>query len=242
MALTLQETWAGAAETGSALGAPSRPTLTFGALRSLIAHTLADLNALGLGRNDRVAIVLDNGPEMAGRSPAGQPAGRASGRAQTSRRGYARKHEQASPRRNGARERGACVHGPTSWACAIRTSSDEIKITQRPQTAAGGKGFSNPSCAGRSVSRSRSRCFPSCAASSPRRACPFERPGGAGGDARERADRAGRCAAPTGSAMQPASSLAGAPVAGSGHARPAWRRACRLPRRRARLDRNVRAR
>ena len=48
-----------------ALSAPGRKPLTHGALRALIAATLARLNALGIGRNDRVAIVLDNGPEMA---------------------------------------------------------------------------------------------------------------------------------------------------------------------------------
>ncbi len=53
------------AETASAITAPSRPALSFGALRSLIADTVQRLNALGIGRNDRVAIVLSNGPEMA---------------------------------------------------------------------------------------------------------------------------------------------------------------------------------
>src|SRR6202008_574094 len=36
-----------------------------GALRTLCAHTVSSLNAMGIGRNDRVAIVLPNGPEMA---------------------------------------------------------------------------------------------------------------------------------------------------------------------------------
>jgi acyl-CoA synthetase (AMP-forming)/AMP-acid ligase II len=65
MASTLQEALATAAADRIALGAPSRPPLSFGALRAQIARTVADLNALGIGRNDRVAIVLDNGPEMA---------------------------------------------------------------------------------------------------------------------------------------------------------------------------------
>jgi acyl-CoA synthetase (AMP-forming)/AMP-acid ligase II len=42
-----------------------RPALTYGALRELAARTVATLNARGIGRNDRVAIVLPNGPEMA---------------------------------------------------------------------------------------------------------------------------------------------------------------------------------
>ena len=49
----------------NAIGALKRPWLTHGALRDLIARTVADLNALGIGRGDRVAIVLPNGPEMA---------------------------------------------------------------------------------------------------------------------------------------------------------------------------------
>ena len=36
-----------------------------GQLRALAEHTAGRLNALGIGRNDRVAIVLPNGPEMA---------------------------------------------------------------------------------------------------------------------------------------------------------------------------------
>ncbi len=45
--------------------APGRPGLTFGGLRSLVESTLRSLNGLGIGRNDRVGIVLQNGPEMA---------------------------------------------------------------------------------------------------------------------------------------------------------------------------------
>ncbi len=48
-----------------AIGAPERPPLTFDGLRRLAADTIASLNAMGIGRNDRVAIVLPNGPEMA---------------------------------------------------------------------------------------------------------------------------------------------------------------------------------
>ena len=45
--------------------APGRPALAYGGLRALVGRTLATLNGLGIGRNDRVAIVLANGPEMA---------------------------------------------------------------------------------------------------------------------------------------------------------------------------------
>ncbi len=54
----------GAAEA-PALRAPGRPALTHGALRDLAARTVATLNGRGIGRGERVAIVLPNGPEMA---------------------------------------------------------------------------------------------------------------------------------------------------------------------------------
>jgi acyl-CoA synthetase (AMP-forming)/AMP-acid ligase II len=52
-------------DTAPALGAPGRRALSFGELRALIDRTVATLNAGGIGRNDAVAIVLPNGPEMA---------------------------------------------------------------------------------------------------------------------------------------------------------------------------------
>ncbi|NDV85321.1 AMP-binding protein [Aurantimonas aggregata] len=48
-----------------AIGAPDRPSLSFAGLGELVAATVSALNALGIGRGDRVAIVLPNGPEMA---------------------------------------------------------------------------------------------------------------------------------------------------------------------------------
>ncbi|MFL5281635.1 MAG: acyl--CoA ligase [Rhodopila sp.] len=53
------------AEDAPAIGAPGRPWLTHGGLRSLARRTVADLNAMGIGRGDRVALVLPNGPEAA---------------------------------------------------------------------------------------------------------------------------------------------------------------------------------
>ena len=61
----LRDLLANGADEAPAISAPGRPALTFGALRSLIGDTLSQLNALCIGRNDRVAIVLANGPEMA---------------------------------------------------------------------------------------------------------------------------------------------------------------------------------
>ena len=48
-----------------AIGAPGRPALSYADLRAHVARTVARLNELGIGRNDAVAIVLPNGPEMA---------------------------------------------------------------------------------------------------------------------------------------------------------------------------------
>jgi acyl-CoA synthetase (AMP-forming)/AMP-acid ligase II len=61
----LKDLLATGADDAPAISAPSRAPLTFGALRQLIDDTVASLNGLGIGRNDRVAIVLPNGPEMA---------------------------------------------------------------------------------------------------------------------------------------------------------------------------------
>lgn len=55
---------AGAPEA-PAIGAPDRTPLAHGELRALCTRTVAALNGMGIGRNDRVAIVLPNGPEMA---------------------------------------------------------------------------------------------------------------------------------------------------------------------------------
>ena len=49
----------------TAIGAPKRTGLNYAVLRELADTTVARLNELGVGRNDRVAIVLSNSPEMA---------------------------------------------------------------------------------------------------------------------------------------------------------------------------------
>src|SRR5712691_202119 len=48
-----------------AIGAPGRAPLTYGRLLSQMDNVVHTLNATGIGRNDRIAIVLPNGPEMA---------------------------------------------------------------------------------------------------------------------------------------------------------------------------------
>jgi len=61
----LKELLAAGADDAIAISAPGRAALTHGGLRRHIDETIGTLNRFGIGRNDRVAIVLNNGPEMA---------------------------------------------------------------------------------------------------------------------------------------------------------------------------------
>ena len=62
---TLQQLLAPLDAGAVALAAPGATPLSFGTLRTQIAEMVETLNKVGIGRNDRVAIVLPNGPEMA---------------------------------------------------------------------------------------------------------------------------------------------------------------------------------
>jgi acyl-CoA synthetase (AMP-forming)/AMP-acid ligase II len=57
--------WAEESPEAVALAAPGRIPLTYAALGAQIARTVRTLNELGVGRSDRIAIVLPQGPEMA---------------------------------------------------------------------------------------------------------------------------------------------------------------------------------
>ena len=48
-----------------AIAAPGRLPLTYAGLLGQMEDTVRSLNDLGVGRNERVAIVVPNGPEMA---------------------------------------------------------------------------------------------------------------------------------------------------------------------------------
>ena len=56
---------AGEASRPAIRATEGRPPLTYAGLRDLTERTVGTLNRLGIGRGDRVAIVLPNGPEMA---------------------------------------------------------------------------------------------------------------------------------------------------------------------------------
>lgn len=62
---TLRALLASGQNDATAIAASGVPPLTYGAFRGLVDRTIATLNSQGIGRGDRVAIVLPNGPEMA---------------------------------------------------------------------------------------------------------------------------------------------------------------------------------
>ena len=65
MSNTIADLLASHPAQANAIGAPDRPWMSYGDLRKLAEKTIAALAALGIGPDQRVAIVLPNGPEMA---------------------------------------------------------------------------------------------------------------------------------------------------------------------------------
>lgn len=64
-AKTIVELLEHGSDQAEAIGAPGRESLSYAQLRAHVQATVARLNELGVGRNDPVAIVLPNSPEMA---------------------------------------------------------------------------------------------------------------------------------------------------------------------------------
>ena len=65
MSETIRELLASHSKSAPAIGAPDRDWLSYGGLRTLAQTVATSLHSAGIGRGDRVAIVLPNGPEMA---------------------------------------------------------------------------------------------------------------------------------------------------------------------------------
>ncbi len=63
-ALTLLDLLAGGAADAPALLAPERETMSFGTLRESVCSLAERLAGFGLGPDDRIAVVMDNGPDM----------------------------------------------------------------------------------------------------------------------------------------------------------------------------------
>ena len=62
---TMRGLLARGADAAPAIAAPGQTPMTHAGLRALADSTVAALNAMGIGRGDRVGMVLPNGPEMA---------------------------------------------------------------------------------------------------------------------------------------------------------------------------------
>jgi acyl-CoA synthetase (AMP-forming)/AMP-acid ligase II len=65
MSETIIELLANGRDDAAAIAAVDRPALTYAGLRRQVAATIAALRRFGIARNDPVAMVLPNGPEMA---------------------------------------------------------------------------------------------------------------------------------------------------------------------------------
>jgi non-ribosomal peptide synthetase component F len=61
----LLEDWTERTPDAVALAAPGRPPLSYRRLRSQVEMVVQALRANGVARNDRVALVLPDGPELA---------------------------------------------------------------------------------------------------------------------------------------------------------------------------------
>ena len=137
---------------------------------------------------------------------------------------------------------GVLVHGPTSWACAVRTDDGELKVVGRAQARAREPRSTNPLLRGPARLLEVFALLPADPARAARgeaavpaaRACS---PRCSGARASSRLSRGSPAARPAAQEL-----VGGAALARAGRARAARLRARRLPRRRAHLDRQLRAR
>ncbi|NCW38834.1 MAG: AMP-dependent synthetase, partial [Betaproteobacteria bacterium] len=62
---TLNELMSAGKDAAICLSAANSAPLTYAQLRSLAQYVQTEFNRIGIGRNDRVALVLPNGADMA---------------------------------------------------------------------------------------------------------------------------------------------------------------------------------
>ena len=135
---------------------------------------------------------------------------------------------------------GVLVHGPTAWACAIRTASGEIKVAPARKRLFASR-VSTPFLRGPLRLAESFAVIPELRRRLPEARLPFERP------AVLAAMLASAVTVQRRAALEPAQrrgtrARLGRAVARARRPRAPRRRAGRLPRRRARLDRDLRAR
>ena len=87
---------------------------------------------------------------------------------------------------------GVLVHGPTAWACAVRTDDGEIKVASGAQAAARAGVIQQPFLRGPLRLAEAFALLPELRRRLPEARLPFERPGRARRHGRERGDGPGR--------------------------------------------------
>ena len=125
------------------LMAPGRPHLSYEGLRGQVGRTIAALNGLGAGRNDAIAIVLPNGPEMASAFVSIAAAGTAAPLNPAYRAGRIRvlsARPRHAPARGTGRRRHAGSRGRASLRCRNRDSACPARCGGRCVCAARGAG------------------------------------------------------------------------------------------------------
>ena len=133
---------------------------------------------------------------------------------------------------------GVLVHGPTAWGCAVRAPDGSIRVASgaKPRFA---PGVQTPFLRGPLRLAEAFALLPELRRRLPEARLAFERPASAGGGRGRLDDRS--CGAPLDPLDRRARGSRRARLARACGARAAWRRAGGLPRRRARLDRELRA-
>ena len=134
---------------------------------------------------------------------------------------------------------GVLVHGPTAWACAVRTADGSVKIASERKRLVGSQ-RDDAAAARPGTLVEAFAVLPRVKRALPEAKMPFEGRTALDGDGRHRARHPGSAPKPPQRDGPGASRRAPCDRAGGAHR--AQRLACRLPRRRAHRDRQLRAR